>query len=146
MVWLVWQNWCLLWNVNLTFPAEFKAFVQVWLNQPIKLSQKHVWKMALFVFVWSIWISRNAVVFENKNWEPKQVFDSALLLLGHWCRSKWPEACLSTLDFVRCPTALVLDKGCKQSALANLCDLLFAHGWVGEEGNEGEKGVGGGCR
>ncbi|KAL4302374.1 hypothetical protein GQ457_10G006520 [Hibiscus cannabinus] len=35
-VWAVWQKWCLLWNVNLIVPAEFKVFVQVWFKQSLK--------------------------------------------------------------------------------------------------------------
>ncbi|KAL4282805.1 hypothetical protein GQ457_16G021270 [Hibiscus cannabinus] len=65
--------------------------------------------MALFGLVWSIWKSRNAVIFEKKCWDAKQIFEEALVLIGQWCRFKWPNNCWSALDFARCPTALIVN-------------------------------------
>ncbi|KAL4333365.1 hypothetical protein GQ457_07G003570 [Hibiscus cannabinus] len=109
-VWVVWQKWCCLWNVRIAFPANFKSFFQVWINQSMKPSFKPVWILAFFGIAWSIWLSRNVVVFENRSWDLYQTFDKALLLIGFWCRSNWPQDCLSVLDFVRNPAAVSIGK------------------------------------
>ncbi|KAL4348556.1 hypothetical protein GQ457_17G007420 [Hibiscus cannabinus] len=84
---------------------------EVWFKQSLKSKCKPVWNMTLFGLAWNIWLARNNVVFKAKGWDAEQVFESSLLLIGHWCRAKWPEVCMSAVDFARCPTALSFTKG-----------------------------------
>ncbi|GMJ13841.1 hypothetical protein like AT4G29090 [Hibiscus trionum] len=59
--------------------------------------------MALFGIPWTIWLSRNERVFSNKSLPIDQIFDLAVLRIGHWAKCKWPNAIASLSDFRRMP-------------------------------------------
>ncbi|KAL4310177.1 hypothetical protein GQ457_01G054770 [Hibiscus cannabinus] len=101
--WRIWQRWCSLWQIHLVFPEKVNEFVVMWDNQLIKPSLKPIWSLALFGIIWTIWLMRNEVSFNNKSFHEMQTFDLALFRIAFWAKCKWPSSSFSTLDFTRFP-------------------------------------------
>ncbi|GMJ03700.1 hypothetical protein HRI_004039200 [Hibiscus trionum] len=59
--------------------------------------------MSFFGIVWSIWLERNEVLFNKRGLCLDRFCDSTALHIGLWCKSKWPKAVPSLIDFVRFP-------------------------------------------
>ncbi|KAL4379672.1 hypothetical protein GQ457_02G030790 [Hibiscus cannabinus] len=70
--------------------------------------------MAFCAITWTVWTSRNEIIFKGKTWTEDTIFDSVLLRIGWWQRAKWPESCVSITDFISNPAAWSLSLGSKQ--------------------------------
>ncbi|GMJ07534.1 hypothetical protein HRI_004422600 [Hibiscus trionum] len=129
IAWQTWQKWCSLWQVHFIIPATFNSFVQMWESVSLNRDYKLIWSMALREFVWSLWLCRNAVIFDSKSWKVEEIFESAMLRTGQWCRWKWPESCTSACDFVRCPVAISIKKK-KECSAQNSTWIAPAEGFL----------------
>ncbi|XVF41915.1 hypothetical protein PTKIN_Ptkin01aG0319200 [Pterospermum kingtungense] len=74
-----------------------------WFNTAPKPICGKVWDLVFFVTVWTLWLTRNDVIFNNKNVELLQVIDTAKLRLSHWIKAKWPQFHEGWMKIMRCP-------------------------------------------
>ncbi|XVF41900.1 hypothetical protein PTKIN_Ptkin01aG0317600 [Pterospermum kingtungense] len=66
VVWKIWSQWCVSWNLQWAFHPDPWSFFQQWIGLlPTNYCDK-IWVMSFGVIVWSIWLVRNDVVFNNK--------------------------------------------------------------------------------
>ncbi|GMJ04568.1 hypothetical protein like AT3G24255 [Hibiscus trionum] len=104
--------------------------------------------MAFFGLVWSIWLSRNEAIFNNKSFTVVNLYDIAITRIGIWCKSKWPDQCFSILDFIRNPNLchIVSTKPSRISAdswIAPDCDSVKFNVDASVNGSYGNGGIGG---
>ena len=58
-----------------------------------------VWHMLLFAILWTLWLFRNDIVFNNKILDEIQVFDLVKTCMAWWCKAKWPSTLFLFSDF-----------------------------------------------
>ncbi|GMJ02687.1 hypothetical protein like AT4G29090 [Hibiscus trionum] len=118
ITWRIWMKWCEKWQSNFIMPRNVKELVQVWPSLSTVTVSKPIWEMVLRAFIWTMWVTRNDIVFNEKSWSVEEIFESALLRTGHWCKIQWPECCSNVCDFMRNPTATVVKTNPKRMPLS----------------------------
>ncbi|GMJ08610.1 hypothetical protein HRI_004530200 [Hibiscus trionum] len=63
--------------------------------------------MAFFAISWTLWLSRNEVIFRGKILND-DVFDLKILRMDMWYRAKWPEHILPLNDYILNPAGWTL--------------------------------------
>ncbi|XVE86795.1 hypothetical protein DITRI_Ditri18aG0062800 [Diplodiscus trichospermus] len=76
-----------------------------------------VWKLALFAIIWTVWMTRNDLVFNNRQADLEQTIDLSKLRLAHWVKAKWPQIHMSWLDMIRFPNLIQIPA--KKSSIRN---------------------------
>lgn len=74
-------------------------------------SEHFVGGMLWFATVWSLWLHRNEVIFNNGNLDFEKVIDSIKVSVWTWCDSYVKKGCFSFVDWCINPFL------CLQSAL-----------------------------
>ncbi|KAE8669100.1 hypothetical protein F3Y22_tig00112256pilonHSYRG00003 [Hibiscus syriacus] len=85
--------------------GKLEDLLILWVHVPVKSSLKPLWQLAFFGIVWTLWLVRNEVIFNNKKCETMNISDLVLMRIGLWAKSKWPNAILSINDFISYPLA-----------------------------------------
>lgn len=78
------------------------VFFSQWINMIPSGKCDKVWIMSFGAVAWSIWLSRNERVFNNKEVDAGNVIDTIKLRLFSWYKGKWPQAMESTIEFISC--------------------------------------------
>ncbi|KAK8558682.1 hypothetical protein V6N12_041982 [Hibiscus sabdariffa] len=66
-----------------------------------------IWQICLFSFLWSIWLSKNEVVFNGKSFDVYNCFSICITRIAWWCKAKWPDLGVSVGDIVNNPSSLL---------------------------------------
>ncbi|XVE88638.1 hypothetical protein DITRI_Ditri19aG0085600 [Diplodiscus trichospermus] len=91
VVWRIWSHWIELWGLSWVIPKDFRRLFLGWFDALPKTVYDQLWKMVFFAIVWTIWLTKNDVVFNDKGVSVEQVIDSSKLKLVHWVKAKWPR-------------------------------------------------------
>ena len=108
--WVVWMACCRLWNISWAAPKDPTQFFLSWIFSIRDIENAKVWKMAFYAIVWSIWLHRNEVVFNQKQFDAIQLFEIVKLRLMWWAKAAWPNVIGDPLDFFRCPNFAMVTK------------------------------------
>lgn len=103
--WKIWAEWCRLWGIMWISPGNVKELFFVWNKWQLVRLDARIWKMGFFAMVWSIWKSRNEIVFQGKKWNKDQVLELARIRVAYWANAKWPKDYPYVLDVYRQPPA-----------------------------------------
>ncbi|XVE56506.1 hypothetical protein DITRI_Ditri04bG0015900 [Diplodiscus trichospermus] len=68
-------------------PRDFKSLFIAWNDVLTMKSCDKVWKLALFAIIWTVWMTRNDLVFNNRQADLEQTIDLSKLRLAHWLDS-----------------------------------------------------------
>lgn len=69
------MNW---WGVEwVSLFQHLMALLQVWNGNNFKNLERLCWQACFYAVVWSIWLARNEIVFENKNMDKEEIVDLA---------------------------------------------------------------------
>ncbi|XVE48705.1 hypothetical protein DITRI_Ditri01bG0023600 [Diplodiscus trichospermus] len=90
-VWKIWSHWIALWGLDWAMPRDFKSLFMAWNDALTMKSCDKVWKLALFAIIWTVWMTRNDLVFNNRQADLEQTIDLSKLRLAHWVKAKWPQ-------------------------------------------------------
>ena len=64
-VWEVWGE-CLSWfGVAWVTPSNLKRLMESWFDSEFRTVAKRRWISCFFAVIWSVWIIRNKIIFEN---------------------------------------------------------------------------------
>lgn len=64
--WKIWSHWLLLWGMERAFHIEPWSYFNYWINLIPTSRCEKVWLMPFEAVAWSIWLSWNERVFNNK--------------------------------------------------------------------------------
>lgn len=84
----IWRLWCSILNrdgISWAVPSTLSALMLEWENLP-KISDKILWNLIPYSLVWSIWIERNNVCFNQKDFNSSDIWDMHLLRIGWWVK------------------------------------------------------------
>ncbi|XVF83508.1 hypothetical protein PTKIN_Ptkin16aG0494200 [Pterospermum kingtungense] len=110
--WSMWSHWMKVWGVLWCCPKDVGALLSTQQGLlPMGMCVK-VWMMCFFAGVWSIWLFKNEVVFNNSNVDLNVLIDHVGLRLASLSKAKWPEI-LGVMDFARNPS---LNRKCDQGS------------------------------
>ncbi|KAL4313007.1 hypothetical protein GQ457_01G004650 [Hibiscus cannabinus] len=85
-------------------PANFKGWFLLWHELGSNFKSKCIWVLSFFSFAWSIWLSRNDIVFKRAALDQNNLLDLCILRLSLWCKAKWPDAFPGSSAFVQDPS------------------------------------------
>ncbi|KAL4296867.1 hypothetical protein GQ457_12G029750 [Hibiscus cannabinus] len=108
--WKVWSKWVNEWRIRLVFPNSIKQLLQMWDSLPANRALKEFWRLSFFCILWTIWLCRNGVVFNNLVYNEQKIFEEMLLRLGFWCKGEWHTSTCSINEFVRNPVLIALEE------------------------------------
>ena len=75
------------WGIQIAVPDSPTSLLRMWLHTLVTGKfMRNLWKMAFFAIIWSIWVARNCVVFEEGSWIIQAVSFKAKILLGSWIK------------------------------------------------------------
>ena len=73
--WSIWMLYGSSWDLSWVFHTEPVAFFLAWQEAlPVNYGNK-LWKMAFFAIIWSIWLTRNDMVFNGKVLDLRQILN-----------------------------------------------------------------------
>ncbi|KAG5565612.1 hypothetical protein RHGRI_001501 [Rhododendron griersonianum] len=73
----------------------------MWFNNSFKNLEKKCWESILFAGLWSIWIARNEVIFNNKHLDVAEVVDLIKTRVAFWIKAKFNITDYTVEDFKR---------------------------------------------
>lgn len=65
----VWNEVMVWWNLIWVIPANVKTLFLFWDSFNFKNLEKACWEATFYAALWTIWLSRNDTVFNNKVWK-----------------------------------------------------------------------------
>ncbi|KAI8548067.1 hypothetical protein RHMOL_Rhmol07G0243600 [Rhododendron molle] len=66
--WLVWSLILDWWHVSWVCPASLVDLFSWWLGMGFKNLEKYMWETTFHATIWSLWLVRNDLVFNNATW------------------------------------------------------------------------------
>ena len=117
-----WQIWCLclrIWDIKASLPKSLSELWIQWDGLRPSLELGKGWKLFFFAIIWSLWLTRNQMVFASSmvNWS--EVFEIIKFRVICWFKNKSTEVCMSINDMMlNIQSAISLAKPGKTRVLA----------------------------
>lgn len=122
----VWAAWCAILckeGVSWAVPKAMNELLLEW-RELRSISDVVVWDMIPYALVWSVWLERNGVVFNNKEFCVNTMWDMHIARLTWWLKAWWSS----------CPySAVQLAMGLQHIALPKPAKIRKAQQWVPPE-------------
>ncbi|XP_057444743.1 uncharacterized protein LOC130736986 [Lotus japonicus] len=77
------------------------------------VSDRVVWDMFPYALVWTIWLERNAVTFNNKEFSVQYMWDLHIARVAWWVKASWKSCPYSAVHFAQGPQFVYLPKPVK---------------------------------
>ena len=100
------MHYCSIWGLNLVLHQEPVAVLLAWQQALPNKCSTEVWNMSFFAIIWSIWLSRNDMVFNGIDFDFLQITDTIKFRLAIWLKAKWPDCPNTISDIVSLPCAI----------------------------------------
>ena len=99
VAWMFWHSCLQWWGISWCYHNSPMLFFEAWQGAPFRGFEKKLWMSMMYAILWSIWRTRNRIIFEqfNPNWAFE--IDQIKLRVGYWVRA-WCEEFPFTLEFV----------------------------------------------
>ena len=104
--WLIWMYCCSIWDVSWVIHNNPEVALMAWQCALPRNRCSKAWKMAFFAIVWSIWLMRNDIVFNNKGFDLRQMVDNIKFRIASWFKAKWPRSNESISELIRYPNLI----------------------------------------
>lgn len=95
-VWAVIMEW---WQMQWVCPPSVAILVSVWLGNNFRNLEKHIWEATLYATLWTLWLTRNDRVFNNKVRSSEEVGDVIKTKVAMWMKVKFDIKVYSVDDF-----------------------------------------------
>lgn len=99
VAWRVWSEIVSWWHFVWVSPPSLKDLLLWWNCHRFKNLEKLCWLVTFYSVVWSIWICRNDIVFDNKVWDVEQICDLIKTRRAMWIWGKYNISNYSVEDF-----------------------------------------------
>ncbi|XVE56697.1 hypothetical protein DITRI_Ditri04bG0031500 [Diplodiscus trichospermus] len=98
------SSWGILW----CYPNKPMDFFAAWQDALPRNWCNKIWKLAFYAVSWSIWLSRNDKVFNQRCCDVNCLLDLIKLRLSHWALARWPDCAVSVMDIFRLPSSITI--------------------------------------
>lgn len=72
-------------------PGSVRELLEEW-PYLFHISDHILWELIPFSLLWAVWLGRNAVIFQNKDYDPVEIWDMHILRIVWWIKA-WCETC-----------------------------------------------------
>ncbi|KAK8615394.1 hypothetical protein V6N13_016984 [Hibiscus sabdariffa] len=97
------MRWMNAWRVSMVIPENVIQLILLWDRLQVRRALTAFWKLSFYCLLWTIWLYRNDVIFNNLLCNDKKIYEAAILRLGCWCKCKWPDPTYPITEFIRNP-------------------------------------------
>ncbi|EOY32630.1 Uncharacterized protein TCM_040642 [Theobroma cacao] len=124
--WRIWNFWIDAWGRKLVILNNIGAFTHAWNGVINKSRSCPIWRMAFFYIIWTIWLSRNDLIFKDIVREPSLAI-APLLLKKVKPMIKWVKPPCGCMKF----NVNGATRGCPREAGSLLFFFFVACSWAG---------------
>ncbi|KAI8564446.1 hypothetical protein RHMOL_Rhmol03G0182300 [Rhododendron molle] len=96
-VWDTWTNILSWWGMQWAPPATFASLLHWWKTGIVKPKHKIIWESIPFAVIWTVWNTRNKLVFENKTVDWMETTDLIKARVAFWVTSN-KDGSVYTMD------------------------------------------------
>ena len=85
--WVLWSavvNW---WGLSWVCPCNVNSLMPGWFGSNYKKFERYIWEALFCSVVWNIWLTRNGVIFEQKEHDFQNLFISILSQAACWVKA-----------------------------------------------------------
>lgn len=89
-VWVMWSEIMNREGVIWAIPNSLAALAAEW-SSLLVVSDGFLWNLTPYALVWTSWLSRNDILFNNRTFNAHEVWDLHLLKVSRWTKNCWKE-------------------------------------------------------
>ncbi|KAI8543636.1 hypothetical protein RHMOL_Rhmol08G0234000 [Rhododendron molle] len=97
--WEVWSNILDWWKIQWVCPFSLVELALWWFENGFRKLEKCIWEVCFFATLWSIWIARNGVIFNNGSALAWEVMDLIKTRVAMWMKAKFDIKVYTVKDF-----------------------------------------------
>ncbi|KAE8717060.1 hypothetical protein F3Y22_tig00110065pilonHSYRG00307 [Hibiscus syriacus] len=109
VVWLLWNKFLQFWNFSSVLHADAKMFLLCW--DELK-SNSTIWSFIPGAIIWTIWKTRNFIVFEGGKLDQLELFFLARVRLASWFLAKYKDISIPKDSLIYDPSLGDLHSSC----------------------------------
>ncbi|XP_057428588.1 uncharacterized protein LOC130722016 [Lotus japonicus] len=112
---LIWPSWVSILRregVYWAMPHKLADLLMEW-GDLRRISDRVLWDMIPYAFVWTVWLERNGVVFNNKDFCIDTVWDMHIARMSWWVKAWWRKCPYTAAQFAVGMQHIVLPKPVK---------------------------------
>ncbi|KAI8548175.1 hypothetical protein RHMOL_Rhmol07G0252200 [Rhododendron molle] len=87
-----WDVWSLLidwWHVCWVCPGSLIDLFSWWKGRGFKNLEKYLWETTFHATIWSVWLARNEIVFNNASWRVEDLGQLIKTRVAMWVKVKF---------------------------------------------------------
>ncbi|KAL4320117.1 hypothetical protein GQ457_18G008920 [Hibiscus cannabinus] len=104
VAWQVWSRCAAYWGLSLAFPGDPGAFLLAWHGICPSEALDSIWHFLPFAILWTIWLFRNDMVFNNCQLDVVQLFFLVKTRAASWFKACAPDSICSLDDLILDPS------------------------------------------
>ncbi|KAI8542071.1 hypothetical protein RHMOL_Rhmol08G0110300 [Rhododendron molle] len=97
-IWTKIVDW---WNLAWVDPSSLLELSSWWFSSRFKNLEKYLWECCFYATLWSIWIARNDIIFNNKDVDRNQVEELIKTRTALWIKAKFDIKVYTVEDIKR---------------------------------------------
>ncbi|GMJ01694.1 hypothetical protein HRI_003838600 [Hibiscus trionum] len=113
--WKIWDYYFTWWGVTVTRPRQVREFIVMCFNSFFYGDLREWWLIGCTSVLWSIWLARNALMFQDKILPIGGIFFLIQLRSFHWTRIRFDKVDIREAAWWECPLLCVNDAAGGQS-------------------------------
>lgn len=98
----IWKLWCDIMNregLVWCCPEQLESLLIEWPELCVK-SDGTLWELIPYALMWSVWLSRNDLIFNNKPFSMEATWDLHLSRISWWVKACWRDCSYTASDFL----------------------------------------------
>ena len=99
--WMVWSFFCKWWGIKLVVPSNLVLLFQQWKSYASGYVQIRFWTCLFYAIVWTLWLHRNEVIFDNSSVSCLRIQKLAFFRVSAWCRAYSPHISITATDLMQ---------------------------------------------
>ncbi|XP_058203049.1 uncharacterized protein LOC131317517 [Rhododendron vialii] len=97
-----WNTWSLImvwWQMFWVCPPSLADLANWWFGTRFRNMERHTWEVTFFATLWSLWLARNELIFNNTSRSASEVGDQIKTRVAMWMKAKFDIKVYSVEDF-----------------------------------------------
>lgn len=87
--WSIWSEILLWWKQVWVCPGSIPSLISLWLNGKKRSLKQVCWSACFFATIWSIWLARNDLIFNNKALIIAETVDLIKTRVASWIKANY---------------------------------------------------------
>lgn len=97
--WNTWSSIMQWWQVVWVCPSSLTDLAIWWFGNSFRNLEKHMWEVTFFASLWSLWLARNDLIFNNVSRSASEVGELIKTRVAMWMKAKFDIKVYSVEDF-----------------------------------------------